>query len=385
MFAWAAAQVPERIHKEDLAQVLSVGEAPPQSLRSMCLDLKDTSQPSYASMISMTRSATCTSEAFAAVVECALSHTAASLESLCLFIPHLRSPLPAMAALQHLTLHQDSFCTFSNLHVSGLPRLRSLVLLQVDSAKRVRTPAPHLDLGCLHELEALYLVSQLPEALTLPQGCALHVSGSCRRILEMHNLPEWEQALAQVQSVCEDHRLGGGVLPTLSVDMWPQSSLSNLTALSIVCPENVSIGSKDEPRGLSGLPALERLVLHGGTMHIYFPADLHLKRLWTRHTRYFYFNYPSEASFTCVIEDLCIMGRFHSSLSSLKNALQERGTPLVTRQQQGERPVQVIEGCRYDPEAGQQRMCACQTCLDCLVRRSCRPSELPSALAEAPF
>ena len=238
MCAWAAAQVPERIHKKTLTKVLTAGSAPPQSLRSLCLDLKDGSQPSSVSMIYGARSAASTSKAFAAVVECAVGHSAASLESLALFIPHLRSSLPAMASLQHLTLHQDSFCTFNNLHVSGLPRLQSLALLQADLAKSVQVVAPHLDLGCLHELQAVYLVSQLPEALTLPHGCALHVSGSCRRIIKLRNKPEWEQALAQIQSICEDYREGGDSLPVVSVKLWPQNCLSILTALSIVCPRS---------------------------------------------------------------------------------------------------------------------------------------------------
>ena len=73
------------------------------------------------------------------------------------------------------------------------------------------------------------------------------------------------------------------------------------------------------------------------------------------------------------------------SMSSFFAALQEHGTPLVTRQPQGEVPVHVIEGCGYDTDAGQKHTCACQTCLDCLVKRSCRPSELPAAFAETPF
>ena len=386
-------------------QVLSAGNAAPQSLRSLCMDLKDSSQMNdtslgdiYAYFASGARSGASTSGAFAASVESVLSNTAASLESLALFIPYLRTSLPAMAALQHLTLHQDSFCTFSSLHVSGLPRLRSLALLQAPSVECEHAPALHLDLGCLHELQAVYLVNQLPEALTLPSGCALHMSGSCCRILRLRHEPEWEHALMQVQSIREDYTQGisqqvAQFTPVPFIVALPQSTLSGLTALTIVCSKDVKIGSEEEPRSLGMLPALERLVLVSGTtsgsVHFYFPASMHLKRMWAGRRVNFTFKYDSAASFTSGMEDVGLMGILISSpgMSSFIDALQERGTPLVKRppRPQGENSVHVIEGCRYDTEAGQKHTCACQTCLDCLIRRSCRPSELPLALDEAPF
>ena len=381
-------------------QVLSAGKAAPRSLHSLCLDLKDSAQRNDMSMSDMhaniasgTRSAASTSKALAAFLTCLLSHTAASLESLALYIPHLRTPLPAMTALQHLTLHQDAFCTFSSLHVRGLPRLQSLALLQAPSVECDHASALRLDLGCLHELRAVYLVNQLPGALTLPRNCALHISGSCSRIhkLLVYDEPEWEKALMQVQSVCEDFSQGGGgrvVSQLLSVPLvisMPQSTLSVLTALKIACSRDVDFGG---PISLAVLPALERLVLVGdGTVHFYFPASMHLKHLWVGHFIHFMFRFESAANFTSAMEDVCIKGYLNPSpsMTDFLDALRERGTPLVNRQLQGEEPVHVIEGSRYDTEAGQEHTCACQICLDCLVRRSCRPSELPSALASASF
>ena len=135
---------------------------------------------------------------------------------------------------------------------------------------------------------------------------------------------------------------------------------------------------------LMPLPALQRLMLDtAGNVHIHVPRETQLKRLWARRLINFNVFVESADEFVQHIDAMCLDVQTCNSDEwvEVMAALEKRGTPLVMRQPHtAAASIHVIQGCMYDIEAAREPACACHICLDCLVQRTCRPSEMPAVM-----
>ncbi len=305
-----------------------------------------------------------------------------------------RLPPPSTPHLQQLTLDLTdceallSFCL--DVTADALPHLRLLVLVH-NSVSGVHLKGA-LHLAACMRLEAIYLSNVLPEELSLPPRCTLHLCASCEDIVALSLQPTWTQPLMQLRSLCQQpaelHTGAYFEVPPLA--QLPATWLTGLTALSIMCSAKVALGSRAAPCSLAALPALQRLVIDspGGVVHLFVPEGMPLKRLWARRLHGLGLALESAAAFSGRLEDLSVhaAGFFAFDWPAVEAGLRQRGMRLMTRQPLcAGRTSFVIEGCRYDGQIVDQLLCVCGTCLDCLLRRAGRVSELANDADRAPF
>ena len=364
-------------------RILGAGGMPPKELRSFCADLKDDYRQQWLPERVRSAPRRHLSKAFDKLVNFALAKTAASLERLALYIPAKVAPLPEMSHLQHLTLQLSS--TFDGLKLMAMPEMRSIVFVHASTAKDDYIGPMHLT--GLERLQSLYLGNVVPKELSLPPGCALHLHCSSAEVSRLSPEPGWEKALEHHQSLCE--QLPGAALPYQATIILPPLSYASLTAISVTSSTLVDVGTLGNPISFWRVPALQRVVLDiAGTMHIEIPEGHRITRFWARRLTYLHMTFESARNFVQHIDAMRLDVEMYNSedWAEVTAALEERGTPLVVRQPHpAGTPTHVIKGCMYDVEAEGQPACVCQICLDCLVRRTCRPSELPAALEQPLF
>ena len=359
-----------------LVDILEAGGMPPSELCNFCADLKDEYRQRWlpADVWIAARPAA----AFNKLVDFTLLHSAASLERLTLFLPLRHARLPEMGRLKHLTLQLDG--TFEGFVLKGMPELRYIVFLHANTAED--DCIGPMRLTGLQHLQSLYLGNVVPSELFLPPGCAVHLHCSNYAGGYLSGKPGWYQAQMQLQSLC--NRLPDAALPYQARIFLPEHSLVSLSAISIVASTKVNVGTLATPISFMQFPALQRVMLESaGNMYIYIPKTVHLKRLWARRLKHLYIWVESAHEFVQHIDAMRLDVDTYDfqNRAEVMAALEERGTPLVMRQpHRAAAPTYVIEGCMYDSEAARKPACACQICLDCLVRRTCRPSEMPAAM-----